>query len=404
MRILIVHNMYRSNQPSGENSVFEAERQLLAKAGHDVEVFVRESDSLERWGAAAPIVGGLLTPFNPVSALQIRRVQKSFRPDVVHIHNVFPLISPSVLFGLDAEVPVVMTLHNMRMFCAAADPLRDGRICLDCIDQRSVMPALRHGCYRGSKAATVPLAASIALHRGLGTWERRVDRFLALTEFHRQLFVSAGLAASKIVVKPNFVKVPGSGVARVDRPDDVVYAGRLSEPKGIRVLLEAWRMLGVDAPRLRIVGDGQLRGEVEAAVALGGGRIRYDGPRTHAETMAIIGGAKLAVMPSLSMEGLPMVLIEAFSAGTPVLGSALGAMGSLVAEGRTGRTVKAGEAALLAQAVRDLFGDPRTLSRMSREALVAYKDQYTAESCLARLESVYETVSLGRMADRMGVV
>lgn len=193
MRVLLVHNFYRSSAPSGENQVFEMERALLERRGHQVDDFTRHSDEIVRQGARGAIKGAASTPWNPSSARKLRKRITSFNPDVVHAHNTFPLLSPAV-FPAAKGIARVLTLHNYRLFCAAAIPMREGRVCTDCLDRRSVFPALHHRCYRGSRVATVPLAASIALHRSRGTWATDVEAFIALSEFQRQRVVDAGLA------------------------------------------------------------------------------------------------------------------------------------------------------------------------------------------------------------------
>jgi glycosyltransferase involved in cell wall biosynthesis len=250
IKILLLHNFYRSASPSGENQVFEMERALLERRGHQVEVLTRHSDEIAGQGMRGAIKGAASTPWNPFSARELRKRIASFGPDVVHVHNTFSLLSPAV-FPAARGTARVLTLHNYRLFCAAAIPMRDGRVCTDCLDQRSVLPALRFGCYRGSRVATVPMAASIALHRCRGTWNKDVEAFIALSEFQRHRFVDAGLPTERVHVKPNFY--PGNPVMVPwrERADRVVFVGRLSAEKGVRTLLRAWAQWGERAPPLR---------------------------------------------------------------------------------------------------------------------------------------------------------
>ena len=193
MRLLVVHNFYGSEAPSGENMVYQAEKALLKSRGHSVEEFTRHSDEIRSKGFRGQLRGALATPWSRRSARELRNHVERMRPDVVHVHNTFPLISPSIFHAIGHRAARVLTLHNYRIFCAAAIPMRHGRVCTECLDSRSVLPSLRYGCYRDSRAATVPLAAGVALHRRLGTWSNHVEAFISLTEFQRELLSWSGL-------------------------------------------------------------------------------------------------------------------------------------------------------------------------------------------------------------------
>jgi len=190
MRILLLHNFYGSSAPSGENRVVMDERQLLRSAGHEVAEHFAYSDTIRDRGLLPVIGAGLFVPWNPWTRKEVRALIRRLDPDVMHVHNVFPLLSPSI-FGAASgtRTAVVNTLHNYRTVCPAAVPLRNGLACTECIETGSVKPALRYGCYRNSRAATIPLAAGVALHRGLGTYVRDVDAFIALTRFQKSVLV-----------------------------------------------------------------------------------------------------------------------------------------------------------------------------------------------------------------------
>ncbi|HNC14233.1 MAG TPA: glycosyltransferase, partial [Cyclobacteriaceae bacterium] len=223
MNVLQVHNYYGSSAPSGENQVFEAEGILLRQRNHEVHEFLRHSDAIRAKGIWGAVQGALSTPWNPFSANKIRQAVENIHPEVVHVHNTFPLLSPSIFHSIGYRAARVLTLHNYRLFCPAAIPMRAGRVCTDCLDSHSVWPSLQHGCYRNSRLATLPLAANVALHRNLGTWTKQVDAFIALTEFQRERMIEAGLPASLVHVKPNFY--PGNPVMSPwpERRDNVVF-------------------------------------------------------------------------------------------------------------------------------------------------------------------------------------
>jgi glycosyltransferase involved in cell wall biosynthesis len=390
LRILLVHNFYGSSAPSGENAVFELERDMLARHGHEVRTFVRHSDEIRAHGWAGLLRGAAATPWNPWAARAIRREVEAFRPDVVHAHNTFPLLSPAIFPAVGLRAARVLTLHNYRLFCAAGIPMRDGRTCTECLDRRSVYPALRYGCYRGSRAATLPLAANVALARALSLWERHVEAFVALTGFQRRLMVEAGLPAERVFVKPNFYPGSPEVVPWAQRRPCVVYAGRLSEEKGVRYLVDAWAAWGADAPELRVVGDGPLRGALqEEARATGADRITFLGQLPPEAAEREIATARLLVMPSISFEGFPLVLREAFAFGTPAAVSDMGALPDLVERGRAGVVFQPRDSASLLDGVRAAWSDPVGLEARSAVARRAFEAKYAEPENYRALIQIY---------------
>lgn len=386
-RILLLHNFYRSAAPSGENQVFEMEQALLERRGHQVEVFTRHSDEIATRAIGGAISGAVSTPWNPVSAYELRKRIASFDPDVVHAHNTFPLLSPAV-FPAAKGTARVLTLHNYRLFCAAAIPMRGGRVCTICLDRRSVVPALRYGCYRGSRFATAPLAIGIALHRIRGTWQKDLEAFIALTEFQRQRVVDAGLPADRIYVKPNFYPGQPAVVPWRDRQDRVVFVGRLSSEKGVRTLLEAWRRWGRQSPVLRIVGDGALREELEALAQ--GMPVEFVGQLESAMAQGEIALARLLVVPSECFEGFPMVVREALAFGTPVAVSNIGPLPDLVADPESGCVFEPGDSESLLHTVRRAWENPELLERWGEGARAAFDEMYTEDANYAMLMEIYE--------------
>lgn len=396
MRVLLVHNYYGSAAPSGENLAFELERDLLTRSGHEVRTFVRHSDELRRRGWLGTLRGAAATPWNPFARAALLRVAKAFRPDVVHAHNTFPLLSPAIFPPLGRQAARVLTLHNYRLFCPAAIPVRAGRTCTECLDQRSVLPALRHACYRGSRAATAPLALSVALARAAGTWSRHVEAFIALTGFQRDVMVAAGLPAGKVFVKPNFY--PGRPEVRAFATRvGAVFVGRLSEEKGVRHLLEAWRAWGPDAPPLRVVGDGPLRPALEAqARAAGHAAVTFLGQVPPAQAEAEIAAARLLILPSVCLEGFPLVLREAFAFGTPAAVSGLGALPDLVEHGGAGVVFRPADPASLLSTVKAAWREPGGLERRSAGARRAFEEKYAEAENLHLLLEIYQQAVASR--------
>lgn len=388
MKIILVHNHYGSAAPSGENTVFALERDLLVRNGHEVETFERHSDDLRARGKAGMIAGAAMTVWNPQTTRAMGEAIERFRPDVVHAHNTFPMISPSV-FSAAQPAARVLTLHNYRLACPAAIPLRNGATCTDCIDQKSVLPAIRYGCYRGSRAATLPLALNVAFHRWRGTWQNDVERFIALTEFQRNTLARAGLPKERIAVKPNFYPGTPTRISFATRDHRVVFAGRLSEEKGVGDLVDAWLGWGVGAPELRIIGDGPLRAELEARAA-GYPRITFLGQVSAEVADREIGGARLLLLPSRCFEGFPMVLREAFALGTPVGTSDQGPLPDIVSKA-DGIVFRTNDAKDLLAKVQECWSDPGRLQNMSDASTAVFETNYSETVNYQQLMEIYET-------------
>jgi len=382
MRILKLHTHYQ--QPGGEDGVFGAEVALLRDKGHTVVPLTFHNKQLEDvpllWRAA-------VTLWNREAYARVREAIRLHRPDILHVHNTFPLASPAVIHAAKAErVPVVMTLHNYRLLCVNALFFRRGRVCEDCLG-RIPWRGVLHGCYRDSRPASAVVAAMLTLHRALGTWNM-VDRFIALTEFARQKFIEGGFPPEKISVKPNFVHPdPGPGEGHGGY---ALFVGRLSPEKGLGTLLMAWERLGGKVP-LKIVGDGPLAPEVQEAQKRIPG-VEWLGRKAPEEVYALMGEASFLVFPSEWYEGFPKVLAEAFAKGLPVLASALGSQGSIVDHGRTGLHFRPGDPEDLAAKVEWLLAHPNELARMRKEARAEYEAKYTAEENYRQLMAIYQTV------------
>jgi glycosyltransferase involved in cell wall biosynthesis len=382
MKILTCHTFYQ--QHGGEDQVFQDETRLLEMHGHEVIRFVRHNDAIDgmrRWPLA------LGTIWNRKVCAELRRTIRRERPCLVHFTNIFPLISPGAYYAARAEgVKVVQSLHNYRLICPSAFLLRDGKVCEDCMGRMIAWPAVRHGCYRGDRRATAVVTTMLAAHRTLRTWSRMVDLFVAITEFSRRKFIEGGLPAGKIVVKPNFVyddSGPGSGSGGF-----AVFAGRLSPEKGLDTLLAAWSQLKIDLP-LTIIGDGPLADRVRRAAAENS-RVRWLGHQRLEKVLEIVGAAKFLVLPSVWYEGaLPRTVLEAFSKGTPVVASNLGAMTEGIQHGKTGLLFAPGDPDALGHAVNRIMSDPKTLDGMRAAARREFEQKYTAVTNYRLLLQVY---------------
>lgn len=388
MKILLVHNFYGSAAPSGENHVFEAERTMLEQRGHEVQAFTRHSDEIRfngTWGVAK---GACSTPWNPWMANSLRRFVENFQPDVVHVHNTFPLLSPAIFHAIGTRAACVLTLHNYRIFCPAGIPMRAGKVCTECLDCKSPLPSLKFGCYRRNHLATVPLAISVGLHRLLETWTRKVDGFINLSVFQQQRMVEAGLPRSKCHVKANFFPGQPNVTPWSKRKPYVVFVGRLSAEKGVHNLLRAWQSWGKEAPELRLVGDGELKQQLERMSV--GLPVRFLGQIPPSRAQSQIAQARLLVLPSEWFETFGLVVMEALALGTPAAVSNLGSLPSIVKDGESGVVFQPADPDSLLNTVRNVWKTPGLLEKYGKVAREIFEDKYTESVNYNKLMAIYE--------------
>ncbi|MCI3927905.1 glycosyltransferase [Streptomyces sp. AN091965] len=395
MHVLVVHNRYSSAQPSGENRVVDEEVGLLRAAGHRVDVFERRSDTIADRSLLAKAAVPLLVPWNPKVRSELGARLRASRPDVVHVHNVFPLLSPAVLAACaDAGVPTVATLHNYTQVCPPGTLQRDGRVCTECAGARVPLPAVRHGCYRDSRLATVPLAVSLAVNRR--RWWSGVERFFCISAAQRDVLVRTGMPAERLSVKHNFVPDPGS--CRTSDGEHVLFLGRLAEAKGVRLLMSAWDEVaargGVGVP-LVLAGAGPLEPEVTAWAA-GRDDVRYVGLYDPEECQKAVARSVAVVAPSMSLETFGLVVAEAMAAGVPAVAAAHGAFVELVEDGVTGLLHRPGEVASLADCIRRVAADAGRNQEMGQAARRRFEKDFSPAVGLERLVEGYRAAIAGR--------
>jgi glycosyltransferase involved in cell wall biosynthesis len=372
--ILVAHNRYQ--QAGGEDQVYQAESVLLERNGHVVTRYEEHNTRIRT---------GLATSMTAIwNAAAYHRLQKLIRiknPDVVHFHNTFPLISPAGYFASrKAGLPVVQTLHNYRLICPAGTLLRDGAVCEKCIDRSSLLPALIHGCYRGSRPATAAVTTMLVVHRAGGTWRRMVDAYIAPSEFVRQTFIRGGLPKERIFVKPNpLTEDPGVGAGN---GNFALFVGRLSEEKGVRILAEAWRHMP-EIP-LVVAGSGPITNVSWTP------NVTLLGFQDRAQVNELMRRARVLIIPSVCYETGPLTLLEAFACGLPVIASDLGSMSERVDNHRTGLLFRPGDAEDLARQVRWAWEHPEELRAMRAVARREYEQKYTAERNYRLLIDIYE--------------
>ncbi|MEY9840211.1 glycosyltransferase [Streptacidiphilus sp. EB103A] len=395
MHVLVVHNRYSSAQPSGENNVVDQEVELLRGAGHRVGLFERRSDDIAARSLPGKAALPLLVPWNPAVRSELAARLRAERPDVVHVHNVFPLLSPAVLAACaDADVPVVATLHNYTQVCPPGTLQRDGRPCTECVGSAVPLPAVRHGCYRNSRLATVPLAVSLAVNRR--RWWSGVDRFFCISAAQRHVLVRSGMPPERLAVKHNFVPEPDA--VRVGPGEHLLYLGRLAEAKGMRLLMAAWDEVsgagGVGVP-LVVAGAGPLEPEV-AAWAAGRDDVRFIGLCDPAESRRVIARSVAVVAPSTWLEAFGLVVVEAMAAGVPTVAAGHGAFVELVEDGVTGLLHQPGDAASLALCLRRITADADGSGEMGRAARHRYEQGFSPTVGLERLEEGYRAAIAAR--------
>jgi glycosyltransferase involved in cell wall biosynthesis len=385
MRILIAHNAYQHR--GGEDSVVDAEIALLRSYGHEVEPYFRHNNDVASSSMLA-VAGQTLWSTQTTKDVEVRIAE--FRPDVIHVHNTFPLVSPAIYWvAAKAGIPIVQTLHNFRFLCLSALFMRDGQVCEDCFGHlpwRGVV----HKCYRNSTAASIVLAGMITLHRGLGSYRNKVTRYIALNDFCRNKFIAGGLPKDKFSVKPNFID-------NLNTPDwearqGGLFVGRLSKEKGLDVLAEAVKLLPINP--VKVIGGGEL--ESFAQFSFG---TDYLGFQPLDTILAKMRQSSYLVLPSIWYENFPRTIVEAFACGLPVIASRIGALAEIIVDGTTGLLFESGNAQDLAEKLIWAEAHPDEMVKMGKSARAEYEAKYTPERNYAMLIEIYKEAITANRAE-----
>ena len=384
MKILLCHNYYRSSAPSGEDAVADNEIAMLKEYGHDVITYSKYNDDLDDRTFYRKLKIARDTIWSSSSYKELKVLLGADCPDIVHIHSHFPQISPSAYKACyDMGIPVIHTLHNFRSICPGALLLRDGNPCELCL-HGSLLNSLKYRCYRDSIMATGTLTATIAFNRMLGSYTRYVSKYIALTKFAASRFIMGGIPENLISIKPNFL--PGTPKPGNGSGGYAVYIGRLSVEKGVRTLCSAWKT--VDYP-LKIIGDGPLMDELSGLPPENLKNIEFCGYLGRAEILNIVRDASFQLVPSECYEGFPMVLLEAFACGTPVIGTDIGSIGEIIIEDETGLKFESGNADSLAKTVHEMLKDPARLKAMRHKCKQTFDSQYSKQISYNTLMQIY---------------
>ena len=387
MNILTIHNTYQ--EPGGEDVVVAQESRLLEQHGHRVNFYQRSNHEIDALSFGQRL--GLITRI--VSAndtkLAVRTLLRSLKPDVVHVHNTFLMVSPAVYeVCQDEDVPVVQTLHNYRLLCPASTFYREGAVCEDCVTD-GLLRSVQHACYRDSRAMSGAVAMMLQTHRSRQTWSKGIDAYIAISNFVKERFLVSGFSESKIHVKPNFVD-PDPG-ERAQSGDHALFVGRLSPEKGLSTLLQAWQRLPTAVP-LVIAGDGPMRQKLEAEV---GKRrlstIYFAGRLGREEVYDAMKKAAFLVVPSIWQEPFGLIVAEALACGTPVLGARVGAIPEMLDDQITGLHFAPGDPDDLAKKVAWAWEHRPEMAMMGKAARRVYEDRYTAYHNYELLMGIYDS-------------
>ena len=396
MKILIIHNHYQIR--GGEDAVFENECALLENGGHSVVRYEVSNDEIP--AGFAKCLTFFKTIWNAQSARGIRELIRREKPEIAHFHNTLHLVSPAAYWACKAEgVPVVQTLHNFRLCCLNVCLMTRGAICEDCVG-KNPWRGVRKKCYRDSYAQSLAIWAMLTFHRLIGTYRNKIDAYIALTEFGKQKMIEAGLPAHKIHIKSNVCPAGADKITESSASESaneteratILFVGRLSPEKGLRVLLDAWRLCQDRLPRnarLIIAGAGPDRAALEPAAPPS---VSFAGRLTQSQVLELMRGASAIACPSIWYETFGMSILEASSCALPAIASNLGAFAELIEDNKTGYLFPAGDAAALSDALTRIFKNPvqaRAAGEAARRAFL-YSESIPSRN-LARLLEIYET-------------
>lgn len=388
LKVLLVHCFYRTEAPSGEDAVYYNERQLLEDNGIELLPYEIHNDDIDDSTLSKKIILGINTIWSQSTYKEIDNLIREKKPDIAHFHNTFPQISPSAYAACKKHgIPVIQTLHNFRLICPGALLLRNGKPCEDCLGT-NLLPALKHRCYRGSLTATGVLAATISINRVKGSYRDNVDYYIALSKFAVSRFVKGGLPENKLIVKPNFL--PGSPELGTGHGGYAVYAGRLSEEKGVINLVTAWKQ--IKNTKLLILGDGPEKIKLEKYVAQHSLNVEFLGFQPREVVIDKVANAMFCILPSLWYEGFPMAILEAMSCGTPVLASAIGSMAELIIDGENGYTFDPTNLDDIAEKclhMISIYEEKSNYIKLRNQCKKHYDANYDAENNFKKLLHIY---------------
>lgn len=386
----MVHNFYK--QSGGEDNVFFNEYNLLISKGHEVKKYSVSNESINESNFIGKAITGLNSVWSLKSYKHFCELLDKFRPDIVHFHNFFPLISPSAYKACKKyNIPVIQTIHNYRLLCPAGTFMRNGEVCELCL-HGSLANAVRHRCYRDSIAQTLPVVAMIETNKLIGTWDKDVDKYICLSEFAKNKFVEGGFSEEKIKVKPNFYNGDKEKV-NFTRKKTFVFVGRISKEKGLEYLLKSWELIDKSFEfELIIIGDGPEKERLSKQYE-DYSDIVFLGKQPADVVMRHVSETRALIVPSIWYEGFPMTIVEAFSKGTPVIASDIGTMSEIIEDGKNGLKFEVKKEKKLQRAIEQfMLMTNAELKEIILSTEKNYTNKYSKEINYLQLMNIYNEV------------
>ncbi|HET9744725.1 MAG TPA: glycosyltransferase family 4 protein [Chitinophagaceae bacterium] len=384
MRILFIHNRYK--RYGGEDMAVESETSVLADKGHEVKTIFFDNNPIRGFGAR--VKAAFSSIYNFSSVRKVAGTIKEFDPDIIHIHNMFFIASPSVIYVASRyKVPVVMTLHNYRLICANALLLRDSKPCELCVNKKFPTSGIRYKCYRDSAIESGLVTTITGLHKVIGTWKNKVTAYITLNEFSRSKFLysSLRLPPEKIITKPNFVADPGDG--HEQREEFFLFAGRITREKGAHILTRAFA--NMPDQKIKIVGDGPEKKLLEQEFKHYP-NISFMGHLDTQQVKDYMKRCRAFICPSIWYEGTPLTVIEAFASGTPVIASRLGVLCESITDGHNGFHFTAGDAVDLEKKIEIFLRETANGKMLYNNARQTYLEKYHPEIHYRAILKIYE--------------
>lgn len=393
MKILAIHNFHRKGSASGDDQVFKSETALLEAHGNTVIRYTVSNDEFDNSGLFGKIkqTMGMLWSFKNYKAVQ--QLIKKEKPDIVHIHTFFPLLSPSILYAAKrCGVKVVATLHDTRFVCPCATSLRGTELCNECGDGK-YFRMCKYGCFKGSKLQSLIVAFIFKYHRTRKSFYKQIDKYICLNENQIKLLTEIGFDEKKIVKKYNFVPDAEANLKPV-KVDGLpkryaVFYGRIGEEKGVRLLMQMWNRI-TDIP-LVVMGGGPLEEEFKNWADTKE-NVFFLGYTEHNKCLAIVKGGEFVVFPSIWYEGCSMVEIETESLGKSLIATDLGFSVEAIQEGVNGYKVPLGSVDGFIKKIEELWNNPEMCKRMGENARTDYEEKYMPEDNYSQLIKIYESV------------
>ncbi len=385
MKILVLHNRYKFE--GGEEVVVSSEIDLLRRHNHEVILFELNNADIEKLNLLKKIFLPIELIWSVSSYKKVREILKKEKPDIVHVHNTFFLLSPSVYYACkDENVPIVQTLHNYRFICPLATLYREGKICCDCLYKGLIMSVI-YKCGSKSVAWRVAMFLSLSVHSKMNTFKKLINSYIALSEFSKQQFIQVGFDGARIKVKSNFVS-PDPGFSK-DRGNFALYVGRFSPEKGIDVLLEAWK--NIDYLLLKIIGTGNDFEDCKELAIKSGLKVEFMGQVSNNEVVKQLKKCFVVIVPSKCNENFPIILVEAFACGVPVIASNRGTLSEIIDDGKTGFLFNPDNPKELSDRISFIYKNSDLVKQMGVSARKEFENKYTAENNYQLLIDIYKT-------------